>query len=128
MLEKEGSSNAQERIALLEKSVTLLGKEQVDFVVGDREFVCTGLLAWLCREKIGYRLRMRQDFLLTNGQGELVTAGWLFRRGAIGQEQTLEGKRECLGQKVHVSGMRFKNEKNKTEFLIVVSDVVAPAL
>ena len=97
MLDKEGSSNSAERVDLMKRSVAFLGKEQIAFVVGDREFLCTDLLSWLCREKIGYRLRMRQDILLTNGQGEFVTAGWLFRRGAIGQEQALEGKRECLG-------------------------------
>lgn len=126
ILEKEGCSNTAERIDLFEHAVALLGKEQIDYFVGDREFISAGVLDWLCQEQIGYRLRMRQDILLTNGHGEAVTAGWLFRRGAIGQEQTLAGRRECLKQEVHVAGMRFKNEKGKTEFLIIASDKPAP--
>ena len=126
MLDKEGCSNTEERIDLFEQAAALLGKEQIDFFVGDREFISAGVLDWLCREQFGYRLRMRQDILLTNGHGEPVTAGWLFRRGAIGKEQALGGRRECLRQEVHIAGMRFRNEKGKTEFLIVASDKPAP--
>ena len=122
MLDKEGSSNTKERIDLLARSVALLGKERIAFVVGDREFASAGLLEWLCQEGIDFRLRLRQDILLTDGNGQLVTAGWLFRRGALGKEQMLVGRRECLGQQVFVSGMRFRNEKGKIEFLIVVSN------
>jgi hypothetical protein len=126
LLDKAGSSNTQERICLLEKGVALLGKKQIAFVVGDREFASEGLLAWLSREGIGFRLRLRQDYLITNGHEEAVCGDWLFRRGKIGTEQTLSGKRWCLGHALFVAGMRFVNEKGKIEFLIVVSDVPAP--
>ena len=122
ILEKPGSSNTTERINLLEKVVALLGKENIAFVVGDREFVSEGLLDWLVTEKIGFRLRLRQDILLTNGQGKKVAAGWLLRRFRIGSEERLAGRRECLGKSVFVSGMRFRNEKNEIEFLIIVSN------
>jgi hypothetical protein len=126
LLDKAGSSNTKERIALLEKGVALLGKEQIAFVVGDREFASEGLLSWLCQEGIGYRLRLRGDYLITNGNNEAVCGDWLFRRGRIGKEQSLSGKRWCLGHALFVSGMRFVNQKGEIEFLIVVSDVSAP--
>lgn len=125
-LEKEGGSNTSERIELLRQTVDLLGREHIRFVVGDREFASTGLLDWLCQNKIGFRLRLRQDILLTDERGELAQAGWFFRRVAQDKEQALSGKRECLGQQVFVTGTRFKNDRGKTEFLIVVSDQPAP--
>lgn len=125
-LEKEGGSNTSERIELLRQTVDLLGREHIRFVVGDREFASTGLLDWLCQNKIGFRLRLRQDIVLTDERGELAQAGWFFRRVAQDKEQALSGKRECLGQQVFVTGTRFKNDRGKTEFLIVVSDQPAP--
>jgi hypothetical protein len=126
LLDKAGSSDTQERIALLERGVALLGKERIAFVVGDREFASGELLAWLRRKGISFRLRLRQDVLITNGHGEAVCGDWLFRRGKIGKEQILSSKRRCLGHALFVCGMRFVNEKGKVEFLIVVSDVPAP--
>jgi hypothetical protein len=67
-LNKAGSSNTLERIALLEQAVFLLGRQQIAFVVGDREFCSHGLLAWLARNRIGYRLRLKGDVLLSNGR------------------------------------------------------------
>jgi hypothetical protein len=126
LLDKAGSSNTNERISLLKQAVSLLGKEQIAFVVGDREFASEGLLAWLNQAGIGFRLRLRADYLITNGHGEAVCGDWLFRRGKIGKEQPLSGRRWCLGQALFLSGMRFVNEKGEIEFLIVASDVPAP--
>jgi Transposase DDE domain len=126
MLDKAGSSDANERIDLLAKAVALLGKEKIAFVIGDREFVCHDLLKWLHQEKIGYRLRLRQDVLVTNGLGEQVTAGWLFHRFALGKEQYLEKARQCLGHYVFLAGMRFVDDKGKKDYLIVVSNEPAP--
>jgi hypothetical protein len=126
LLDKAGSSNTRERIALLEKAVVLLGKHKIAFVIGDREFASEGLLAWLCQEGISFRLRLRQDYLITNGHNEAVCGDWLFRRGRIGKVQALPDKRWCLGHALSVSGMRFRNERGEIEFLIVVSDVPAP--
>lgn len=126
LLDKAGSSNTSERIAVLKRGVALLGKERIAFVVGDREFASEALLAWLCHEGISFRLRLRHDYLIANGHGEAVRGEWLFRRGKIGHEEALVGARPCLGQSLFVSGMRFVNEKGETEFLIVVSDRSAP--
>ena len=135
ILDKKGCSDSTERIELLRKAVALIGKKKVAFVIGDREFVSTKLLAWLMQEKIGFRLRLKCNMQITNpaqtsltavGKRTFVAAGWVLRCGAFGKEQQLSGKRICLGQAVNVAGMRFKNEQNQSEFLIVVSDTVAP--
>jgi len=131
MLDKAGSSDSKERIDLLANAVALLGKDKIAFVIGDREFVCHDLLQWLHQEKIGYRLRLRSDILVTNGLGEQVTAGWLFHRFALGKEQYFDKARHCLGQSVFLAGMRFVSDKGKRDYLIrdyliVVSNEPAP--
>jgi hypothetical protein len=122
MLDKAGSSHAKERIELISRVISFLGKEDIAFVVGDREFICHDLLQWLCREKIGFRLRMKQDTLVGNGRGEMVRAGWLYHRFAIGKAQYLKGPRQCLGQSVFISGMRFIDDHNEEDYLIIASD------
>ncbi len=126
MLDKPGSSDGKERVELLRRAVSFLGKENIAFVVGDREFACQELLKWLCEERIGFRLRLKHDVLVTNGHGEQVTAGWLFNRFAVDKEQHLTGARKCLGQSVFLSGMRIIDDHNKHDFLIVVSNTPAP--
>jgi hypothetical protein len=126
MLDKAGSSDANERIDLIKKAITFLGKEQIAFVIGDREFACHGLLKWLDEEKIGYRLRLRCDILVTNGHGEAVTAGWLFHRFAMGKEHYFAKARQCLGHEVFLAGMRFVDDKGKRDYLIVISNEPAP--
>ena len=39
MLDKRGNSNTQERITLMERFIRLFGKECIDSLVADREFV-----------------------------------------------------------------------------------------
>jgi hypothetical protein len=126
ILDEKGCSDSAERVALLQQAVTLLGKDKLAFVVGDREFVSTKFLEWLTNEKVSFRLRVRCNMQMTNGKQRFVAAGWIFRNGTFGKEQQLSGKRMCLGQWVNVAGMRFKNERNESEVLIVVSDVAAP--
>ena len=44
---RSGNSNAADRIALLADYVTLLGRERIELVVGDREFIDHTWLKWL---------------------------------------------------------------------------------
>jgi hypothetical protein len=42
MLDKRGNANSQERIDLINRFIRLFGKEVIESVVADREFVCVG--------------------------------------------------------------------------------------
>jgi hypothetical protein len=118
---KAGASDTRERIALLARFVAIFGKEQIGFVCADREFASQGLLAWLVEQKIGYRLRLKANALLSNHKGQAVSARRFFQNCPRQQERHLSGRRRCLGQSVCVAGTRLAGD-----YLIVISDQPAP--
>ena len=120
VLGKAGASNRDERIALLTRFVTTFGTSAVGYVCADREFASRALLSFLLQENLSFRLRIRADTLVENGRGEMVRAQWLFRRCPYGQERSLSGLRQCLGQRLFVVGMRLRGD-----YLIVISDKAA---
>ena len=114
---KAGNSNTRERIALMQRFLTIFSPEQVTFLCADREFVSREWLLWLQKAGISFRLRLKGDFLVTNGRGELVCADWLFRDCPFEQERCL-GWRLVRGIRLYVVGTRLTNG----DFLIVVGD------
>lgn len=119
---KAGNSNARERIALMERFLAAFGQQDLAFLCGDREFGGKVWLAWLRRQKIDFRLRIKSNTLIANSQGEMVSAGSLFRDCPVGTERVLEGRRFCLGQDLFVVGTRLADG----DFLIVLSGREAP--
>ena len=62
LLDKRGNSNCEERIALIDRFIKLFGKECIDCISADREFVGEKWIAYLNREQIRYYLRIRNNF------------------------------------------------------------------
>lgn len=114
---KAGNSNTNERIALLQRFVDTFGVESVRFVCADREFVSKKWLVWLQQNRIGFRLRLKADTLVSH-KGEFVCADWLFGSGRIGVERRL-GKRVVLGCSVFVAGMRLSRDE---ELIVIGSE------
>jgi hypothetical protein len=125
LLPKAGASNTAERIALLERFVHTFGKERLGYILADREFASEGLLAWLVRERISFRLRIKSDTLVSNRKGYDAPSCHFFQNCPREMERQLPGRRWCLGQQVYVSGTRMGEDK-RDEFLIVLSSEPAP--
>ena len=66
---RSGNSNAAQRIAVLEKCVTLLGRERIGLVLGDREFVGHNWLKWLKDNGLNFVMRLPKHHLLTDAHG-----------------------------------------------------------
>ena len=66
---RSGNSNAAQRIAVLEKCVTLLGRERIGLVLGDREFVGHNWLKWLKDNGLNFVMRLPKHHLLTDENG-----------------------------------------------------------
>jgi len=62
MLDKRGNSNIRERINLVNRFIRLFGKDVIQSIVADREFVGDSWLEFLNREKIKYYIRIRNNF------------------------------------------------------------------
>jgi len=125
VLEKKGCSDTAERIALLEQYEQLFGKDSLQFVTADREFIGTTWFAYLCKEKIPLRIRSRENLLVTTADGrKRVAARNLFRTQKSGVGVLLSGKRRVLGQELFLMGMR----NAAGEYLIVASQEASQAV
>ena len=118
VLEKKGCSDTRERRELLEKYLKLFGKETVEFVTADREFIGRDWFSYLRREKIPFRIRIKENLKVTNARGnKMVSAKNLFRTHRAGAGSLLCGRRRVLGEEVSLMGMR----STEGEYVIVAS-------
>jgi len=99
VLEKKVCSDTAERIALLEKYLKLFGKGSLSFVTADREFIGRDWFRYLRREKIPFRLRIRENLKVTTARGhKKVSARSLFRTQRAGVGVLLRGERKVVGK------------------------------
>ena len=66
---RSGNSNAADRIAVLAHCVALLGRERIEFVVGDREFIGHTWLQWLQDNGLDFVVRVPKHHHLTHADG-----------------------------------------------------------
>ncbi|MCA1617619.1 MAG: IS4 family transposase [Acidobacteria bacterium] len=118
VLEKKGCCDTAQRIAVLEKYLKLFGKDSLSFVTADREFIGRDWFSYLRREKIPFRIRIKENLRVTNARGnKMVCAKNLFRTHRAGVGSLLCGRRRVLGEEVSVMGMRTC----QGEYVIVAS-------
>ena len=67
-LEKKGRSDTAERIALTQDYLRLFGRQSIEFICADREFIEVDWLAFLCRERLPFRLRLKENLLVENSR------------------------------------------------------------
>ncbi len=124
VLPKKGCSDTRERIELVEEFVALFGRASIRYLCADREFVSLGWFAYLRRERLAFRLRVRANTRITNGRGQSVQARHLFRSQRIGRAVLLKGARRLLGQELFVAGLR----RADGEYVIVAAPDESEAL
>jgi len=117
LLEKRGCSDDAERMALLSEFDRLFGFDSIDFLCADREFVSKKLFAYLKKNHVDFRIRLRANTVIANGHGQMVRATRLFSRCRIGEAIELKGARRVIGQRLHITGMKLKCG----QYLIVAS-------
>jgi hypothetical protein len=118
ILEKKGCSDTGERVALIEDYLRLFGRQSIEFICADREFIGVDWLAFLCDKQIPFRLRLRENHLVENSRhSHRVAARNLFRTQPAGTGVLLAGARQVLGQSLFVMGMR----RSDGEYVIIVS-------
>lgn len=117
ILAKRGTSNTAERIALVEQFVALFGAESILYLTADREFIGKRWFHWLRRQRIDFRIRVRENTQIPNGRGQLVPAWRLFRSQRINCRLCFEQARTIWGLPLYVSGVRLSSG----EYVIIVS-------
>lgn len=122
MLAKRGNSNCQERIDLINRFIKLFGKECIDCILADREFVGDDWFRFLNDNQIRYYIRIRNNFKVFQPQkNKEVKAFWLFNHLKINQFLHYHKIVRIGTQLCYISGSRVKSKNGKPEFLIIVS-------
>lgn len=121
MLDKRGNSNWQERTKLIDRFIRLFGKECIDSLVADREFVGKEWVEYLDNMRIRYYLRIKQNFWLRNPKScEDVRAWHLFHGLKLGQERHYDKLFLLKGEYVYIAGALLKNSDGVPELQILI--------
>ena len=105
---KKGNSNTRERIRLICQFVSLFGKERIEAVCADREFVGSEWFGWLRKEGIRVCIRIRNNMYVSDSRGHDRQVSYLFRDLKIGQSRIPGGERKCGEIRVRLSGVRLR--------------------
>ena len=79
-LERDGASNTEHRKILLTKFIELFGIKSIEYVTADREFIGEDWIKWLICWKIPFRIRLRNNDLVTDQKGIVYEVAYLFQR------------------------------------------------
>lgn len=122
MLDKRGNSNSVERIELVNRFINLFGKELIESIVADREFVGEKWLEFLNRSEIRYYIRIRNNFkVFVPHKNKEIKASHLFNRFRANQFVYYNKIVRINGQLCYLSGCKLNNRNGKPDFLIIVS-------
>lgn len=69
-----GNSNSEDRISVLKQVIKILGKERIDYLVMDREFIGQKWLSWLKKQQIDFCVRVPKSHLISFLEGDKYSA------------------------------------------------------
>jgi transposase len=118
MLAKRGNSNTQERIDLINRYINLFGKNTINCIVADREFVGKYWIDFLNRNQLRYYIRIKQNFkVFIPHKNKEVKAFWLFNAYKVNEFVFYNKIVRINGQFCYLSGCKLKGN----DYLILVS-------
>ncbi len=118
MLPKRENSNSKERIDLVGRFIKLFGKEIIESIVADREFVGEQWLEYLNHNKIRYYIRIRNNFkVFIPHKNKAIKASHLFNQYKPNEFIYYSKIVYVNGQLCYLSGCKL----GKLDFLIIVS-------
>lgn len=122
MLDKRGNSDTLERIELMKQFLHWFGKDCIDCLLADREFIGEKWLGFLNTNKIAYHIRSRNNFkVFCFGKMQEKPVFWLFNRLNVGEFYHHPKIVEINGVRCYVSGIKCLGKDGKTDFLILIS-------
>lgn len=121
MLDKRGNSNTCERIALVQDFIDCFGKDCIDSLVADREFVGEQWLNFLNLNNIRYFIRIRNNFkIYCPRKQKEITAQHLFHSLKVGELRHYPRIVKMHGEYCYLSGTKSIKD-GKVDFCIIVS-------
>jgi hypothetical protein len=127
MLDKQGSSNSAERIALMERYLKIFGAGSIRYFLADREFVGHEWISFLLKNKIliSIRVKGKMNVILEDGRPRLLKtllqkrSMWAVVRKQYGRFSNMP---ESAGMRLRFACKRLKNG----ELLIIVTNSENP--
>ena len=117
VLEEKGCSDNAERRGIVQQFIDEFGAGSIEFVTADREFASKEWLAYLVKNKIGFRLRIKANTLITDKRGRIIHASKMLKTMKIGERAEFRRRRRLWNQSVFVAVCRKADGDN----VIVVS-------
>jgi hypothetical protein len=113
-LKKRGNSNISERIDLIKQILLLIGADNIDCLLGDREFVGAEWIEWLDKQNIPFLFRIRNNSLL-----EGLFPVNIFFKNLASNKKIKNGKTVLWGKAVYLS-TRWSYKKD--ELVTIISN------
>ncbi len=118
MLPKRGNSSSKERIELIKRYIKLFGKETIDCVVADREFIGSRWIGFLNEYKLRYYIRIRKNFkVFVPHKNKELKAFWLFNAYRVNEFIFYPKIVKINQQLCYISGSKLYGN----DFLILIS-------
>ena len=106
-LARAGNSKTPERIATLKRTIDLIGKRRIKYVLADREFVGSEWFDWLIASSIRFLIRIKKDTLVTRKSFCCdIPVSTLFKRLKPGKKKSLKEPIKVKNQLVYLSASR----------------------
>lgn len=112
-LDKKGCTNTLERESLIEDYINIFGKDNIDYMTADREFIGKDWFNWLKEQKIPFLIRLKSNFILENGLSYKKKIKGIFRY-YVPKEKLLK----LFGIELRIMGKRI----NKKDLLVVATN------
>lgn len=110
-LKKQGNSNTQERIDLLDRFIKVFGLSRIACLLADREFIGKNWFKYLIDKNILFRIRIKSNTRVANSRGGLVPVRHLFRHLRPESYCILSGKRQLWGHQLYLIGFKMSDGK-----------------
>jgi len=122
MMNKRGNSSTAERIALMERYIKLFGRNSIDCLLADREFVGEEWIAYLNRYDIRYHIRIRNNFyVVIPRNGRRIKASVLFHQLKLNQFTFHRRIVRVNDQLCYISASKVLDKDGKPELQVIIS-------
>ncbi len=122
MLDKRGNSDTEERKKLITQFISWFGRDCIDCLLADREFIGHQWLDFLNKNQIRYYIRLRNNFkVFCFDKNEEKPVYWLFNHLKQGEFRHHKKIVKINGVLCYVSGTKSIGRNGSQDYLIIVS-------
>lgn len=107
-LRRLGNSVIDKRQQLVQHFLQLFGRERMQCLIGDREFIGTAWFAWLQKERLPFLMRLRQNICISDANGNATKGKHLFHHIRHGETIDL-GLRRAFKTTMGICATRTRN-------------------